>query len=78
MLALSVAALGAMLVLFLNVVQQQTSDGEQRRAAMSALADAAARCNAVTRTTEREACRAALAPVPRNNASLGRGAPAQR
>lgn len=72
-----VAVLCAMLLLFQRVVQQQASDGELRRAATSALSVETARCNRMPRTAERAACRAALVPVPRTNASLSRSAPEQ-
>jgi len=72
------SALGALLLLFQGVVRQQTTDGERRRAAMTSLSAAAAHCNTLTRTAERVACQTALAPVPRDNASLNRGGPAGR
>jgi hypothetical protein len=70
-------ALCAMLLLFQRVVQQQASDGELRRSAMSALSVETARCDRMPGTAERAACRAALVPVPRVNASLSHGVPGQ-
>ena len=72
-----VSALCTMLLLFQQIVQQQASDGELRRAATSALSVETARCNRMPRTAERAACRAALVPVPRTNAALSRSAPTQ-
>lgn len=65
-------ALLGMLLLFGRVVRQAVEQGELRRQAQAALAQATWRCRMLADSRQRQACLQQLAEVPRENAALRR------
>lgn len=65
----TLAVLGLLLA-FQQVLRQAVAQGEQRRRANAALADATWLCKVQHQRQRREDCLAQLAAVPRDNASL--------